>query len=83
MSPLLEEVAADELDQLVDQNVAAGWLGLAPKTLANLRHKGGGPDYYKINGGVRYSPRVIAQYREARRRGSTSDPGPVNAGGGP
>jgi hypothetical protein len=71
---------ADELDQLVDQTVAAPLLGLKPKTLANLRHKGGGPDYYKINGGVRYSLRVIAQYREARRRSSTSDPG---RGGGP
>ena len=75
---LLDE--PDELDQLVDQNVAAPLLGLKPKTLANLRHKGGGPDYYNINGRARYSLRVIARYREARRRCSTSDPGPADVG---
>ena len=75
MSPLPDD--ADELDQLVDATVAAPLLGLEPKTLANLRHKGGGPDYYKINGAVRYSLRELARYREGRRRSSTSNSGPV------
>jgi hypothetical protein len=73
MSPLPDD--AHELDKLVDENVAAPFLGLKPKTMANLRHKGGGPDYYKINDRARYSLRVLAEYREARRRRSTSDPG--------
>jgi hypothetical protein len=68
---------ADELDELVDQTVAAGWLGLAPKTLANLRIRGDGPAYFKINRRVRYSPRAIAAYREERRRRSTSEGAPA------
>jgi hypothetical protein len=62
----------DDADELVDENVAAPFLGLKPKTLANQRHRGGGPEYYKIGSSVRYSLRVLAQYREARRRSSTS-----------
>ena len=65
----------DELDQAVDQTVAGPFLGVAPKTLANWRHQGCGPVYFKINGAVRYSLRDLTSWRTARRRRSTSDPG--------
>jgi hypothetical protein len=66
----------DELDELVDDKIAGPLVGLAPKTLANLRHQGGGPPFYRVGrgrGAARYSRRDLAAYREARRRSSTSE----------
>jgi len=61
-----------------DTREAAAYLALSPKYLEKLRWMGGGPAYYRL-GGIRYLQRDLDQWRESRRRTSTSDPGPVTA----
>ncbi len=61
--------------QYFDTRSAAEYLGLSPKTLEKLRWQGGGPAYYRL-GGVRYLQDDLDEWRESRRRTSTSDTGP-------
>ncbi len=61
--------------QYFDARSAAEYLGLSPKTLEKLRWQGGGPAYYRL-GGVRYLQDDLDEWRESRRRTSTSDTGP-------
>jgi hypothetical protein len=57
-----------------DTRAAAEYLALSPKYLEKLRWQGGGPAYYRL-GGVRYLQRDLDEWRESRRRTSTSDRG--------
>jgi predicted DNA-binding transcriptional regulator AlpA len=62
---------------LVNENVAAKYLGLSPRTLQNWRVRGGGPLFVRIsNRSIRYRPSDIQDWIEERIRRSTSDPGP-------
>lgn len=60
-----------------DTRAQAERIGLAPKTLDNWRSTGGGPPYYKIGGRVLYDDAEVDAWLAARRRTSTSDPGPA------
>ena len=63
---------------------AAAILSLSPRTLEQLRVKGGGPPYFALGKrAVRYRRRDLDAWLYARRRKSTSDPGPDEAGGAP
>lgn len=53
---------------------AAAILGLAPKTLANLRHAGGGPRYVKLGAAVRYPRSEVYRWADDRGMDSTSAP---------
>ena len=56
---------------------AADVLGLSPRTLEQLRVKGGGPEYFALGKrAIRYRRRALENWLDARRRKSTSDPGP-------
>jgi hypothetical protein len=57
---------------------AARFVGLRPRTLIQRRHEGGGPPYLKLGNRVRYMPSDLRRWLEARRRTSTSDPGPAS-----
>ena len=62
-------------NQLVDEQSAAGFLGLTIRTLQGWRYKGGGPQYVRISARcVRYRRLDLRDYAEARLRTSTSDP---------
>ena len=52
--------------RLMDENETAERLGLSPRTLQAWRVRGGGPQYVKIGRSVRYDPRVIDAWLEAR-----------------
>ena len=56
---------------------AAGVLGLSARTLEQLRVKGGGPPHFALGRrAVRYRRSDLDAWLDARRRKSTSDPGP-------
>lgn len=45
----------------------AARLGTSVKTLANMRHRGEGPAYFKVNSSVLYAMRDVLAYEEANR----------------
>ena len=56
---------------------AAEVLGLSPRTLEQLRGTGAGPEYFALGRrAIRYQRRDLDRWLAARRRKSTSDPGP-------
>ena len=56
------------------ESEAAEFLGLAPKTLQNLRGTGTGPKYSRMpNGRVRYRLDVLQQWRDGDERISTTE----------
>ncbi len=48
-------------------------IGIAPKTLANMRCRGDGPPYIKVGRLVRYRPSLTDAWLEERIRNSTSE----------
>ncbi len=60
---------------------AAAIFCLSPRTLEQLRVKGGGPPYFALGKrAVRYRRSDLNAWLDARRRESTSDPGPDESG---
>jgi len=57
----------------VDTIGAASIAGVAPKTLENWRHIGGGPRFMKLGRKVMYDPRDIEAWKEDRKVSSTSE----------
>ena len=67
---------------LLTTTEAAAVLNLSPRTLEQLRVTGAGPPYFALGKrAVRYKHSDINDWLDARRRKSTSDPGPDEAGG--
>ena len=65
-------------DALLVTTEAAFLLGLSHRTLEALRLRGGGPPFVVVTPkAIRYRRCDIDAFIEARRRTSTSDPGPV------
>lgn len=52
---------------------AAGFVGVAPKTLENWRTTGSGPKFVKAGRRVVYDPADIAAWKNANRFSSTSE----------
>ena len=74
MSKLQPSRAYQEWNRLLDEDEAAEFLGLSPRTLQGLRVRGGGPEYIKIGSrAVRYRLRDLEEFIEGRRRSSTSE----------
>lgn len=62
-------MAADSLDaraQTIDPAEAARRLGLARRTLANLRSRHTGPPYLRVSGRIRYRVRDLAGWLDER-----------------
>lgn len=58
----------------LDSKVAAGYLGLAPSTLAKMRIRGDGPVFIKVGPRrVVYDVRDLDAWLSENRRSSTSD----------
>ena len=60
---------------LHDNNSAALFLRISPRTLDKLRVRGGGPEYFKAGARVIYSEADLLAWLDASRRRSTSDRG--------
>lgn len=60
------------MDLLTPDEVATE-LKLAPQTLANLRHKGGGPPFVKVGRTVRYPRAALAEWLADRTFTRTHD----------
>ncbi len=72
---------SDHPQAMLTTTQAAGVLGLSPRTLEQLRVKGGGPEYFALGKrAVRYRCHALESWLAGRRRVSTSDPGPDKAG---
>ncbi len=68
--------ASDYWQALIDEKVAAAFLGLTERTMQAYRQKGSGPRYVRISSRcLRYRRIELRQWAEARLRSSTSDPG--------
>ncbi|MCY4556787.1 MAG: helix-turn-helix domain-containing protein [Chloroflexi bacterium] len=52
---------------------AAAWLGLSHRTLDRYRLRGGGPDFHRFGGCIRYFPGDLKRWAEERRMKSTSE----------
>lgn len=64
-------------DALLYTVEAAFLLGLSPRTVEALRLRGGGAPYIQVTPkAIRYRRRDLEIWLDARRRTSTSDPGP-------
>ena len=64
----------DNTPRFVPTALAAGYLGLSPRTLEKLRVQGGGPTYAKFGRRVVYAVEDLDRWAAERRRGSTSEP---------
>ena len=61
---------------LLPQRTVAERLGVTARTIERWRAEGAGPPFLKVGRGVRYDESDLSAWLAARRRLSTSDPGP-------
>lgn len=67
---------SDRLDELVNEERAAKFLGVTKRALRNWRVRGGGPKYVRVSSRcIRYRRRDLLNWVEARVRENTSDMG--------
>lgn len=61
---------------LIDENDAARFLGLRPRTMQKFRYEGGGPNFVRLSSRcVKYRRLDLCSWSEDRLRSSTSDDG--------
>jgi hypothetical protein len=71
-----DELEADYWQRLIDEKIAADFLGLTIRTMQAMRQRGGGPRFVVISARcIRYRRIDLRAWAEARLRTSTSDPG--------
>ena len=63
----------DYWDAYINEHAAAEFIGFTVPFLQNLRYRGGGPPYSKINKSVRYTRRRLKTWADERIRTSTSE----------
>ena len=80
-APPKEPTCPEEFwNSLINEKVAANYLGLTDRTMQALRQRGGGARYIVISSRcVRYRRIDLKAWADARMRSSTSDPGSVAA----
>jgi hypothetical protein len=63
----------DYLDSMIDERLAANFVGYTIRALQNWRVRGGGPRFVKVSSrSIRYRRRDLIEWAEARLRSSTS-----------
>ena len=73
-----EQAQEQEQDSLLTPFQAADYLSMTPRFLEVRRHRGDGPRFVRISSrAIRYFRSDLREWAEARRRTSTSDPGPA------
>ncbi len=66
----------DYWNALVNEKVAAAFLGLTVRAVQGMRQRGDGPRFIRISSKcIRYTRTLLKAYADARMRKSTSDPG--------
>lgn len=70
---LSSAVPASTGGRLLNEKEAAEYFGVSPRTLQDLRLKGGGCPYVKIGRAVRYRMDDLSAFVEAGRRAHTSE----------
>lgn len=58
---------ADEARPKLTETEVAARLGVSPCVVRQMRHRGRGPAFFKINRSIRYDPADIAAYLGRRR----------------
>ena len=67
---------SDYWHSLINEKVAAAFLGVTDRHLQELRQRGGGPRFIRLSSKlIRYTRTLLKSYADARMRSSTSDPG--------
>ena len=62
---------------LVDEKVAADFLGVTPRTMQLMRQRGGGSRFVRLSSRcIRYRRIDLRMWSDAHLRTSTADPGP-------
>jgi predicted DNA-binding transcriptional regulator AlpA len=74
-----DPITIEPASRLLKEKEAAQFLSLETATLRRWRWSGGGPNYLKLGGAIRYELAAIEAFKEASRRASTSDVGPETA----
>ena len=70
----------DYWNALVNEKVAAAFLGLTVRAVQGMRQRGDGPRFIRISSRcIRYTRTLLKAYADARLRNSTSDNGQVAA----
>ena len=65
----------DYWNALVDEKVAAAFLGLKVRAVQGMRQRGDGPRFIRISSRcIRYTRTLLKAYADARLRSSTSEP---------
>ena len=65
----ISELTPDYLHCLIDERIAAQFLGYSCRALQNWRTRGGGPPYVKVSArSVRYRRRELMSWAEAKLR---------------
>lgn len=73
-APIPPSVDVDYWHALIDEKVAAEFLGLTGRTMQKLRQRGDGPRYVRISSRcLRYRRCDLRAYAEARMQFSTAD----------
>ncbi len=71
----------DYWHSLVDEEIAADFCDLRPRSMQNFRQKGGGPRYIRISSRcVKYRRIDLKKWADARVRTSTADDGEAEQG---
>ncbi len=80
-APPKEPTSPEEFwNSLINEKVAAKYLGLTDRTMQALRQRGGGARYIVISSRcIRYRRIDLKAWADARMRSSTSDPGDAAA----
>lgn len=65
----------DYLDRMINEHIAAEFVGYTERALQNWRLRGGGPKFVKVSGrSIRYRRRDLIQWAESLLVASTSEP---------
>lgn len=74
MSEDKRQPAQDDLNRLINENEAAGFLGYSVRALQNWRYRGGGPDFVKVSRrSVRYRRKDLIAWADRNTVSSTSE----------
>ncbi len=66
----------DYWNALINENLAAEFLGLTVRSMQSWRQRGGGPKFIRLSSRcIRYTRTLLKAWADARMRSSTSDTG--------